>query len=586
MIGQLLAIVGEDKRPAFHRFLSLTVAFCLLQGLGFLLILPTMNAVFEGDTSALWTWLMPLIGVALGAMVLNYRASVQGVELTFAIGERLYRRIGDHITALPLGWFGPERAGQVSRTIIGSSQQVTLVLGFLMLPFVSGFLTPAVLTAGLLIVDWRIGVAFVAAIPFLYGADRLGRLFRRRGDGGVDRAAARADARVIEYAQAQSVLRANGAVGDANRALGAALLAQRRASARQLVTTVPGSVIFRVAVQLVLLLVIVAIVPRALGGELPAGTAVALIAVAAQFTASVGTLSDLAGAIRLARSSLRRINDILTARPLPVPEVSAVPSGPAELRFENVRFDYGTGPEVLGGVSFTVPAGTTTAVVGPSGAGKSTLIKLAARFHDVTGGAVTLAGHDVRDLTLPALMDQVSLVLQDVYLFDDTIWENIRVGREGASDAEVREAARIARVEEIAGRLPDGWHTRVGEGGHSLSGGERQRVSIARALLKNAPVILLDEATSAMDPLNEAAFLRGLAGVTERRTVLVVAHRLSTIRSADRILFLADGHVAESGTHEELLAADGPYAAFWRQRTKATSWSLARTPLPAPGLRP
>ncbi len=577
MITELFAIVGDDGRPALRRYLARTIAFCLLQGSAFLFILPLMNAVFSADFQALWAWLTPFAVIAIIAIVLNYLASVQGVELTFAITRRLYDRIGDHITSLPLGWFTAGRIGTVTRTITHSSQNVTLVFGFLLVPFVNGIIAPAVITVGLLFIDWRVGLAFVIAIPFLWGAKKLGTLFSRRGDGGIDRAAARANARVIEYAQAQKVLRAHGAVGDANSTLQEALLAQRRASATNLITTIPGSVIFRTAVQLVLLLAVVVIVPLALGAQITPATGIGLIAVAAQFTASIGTLSDLSAGIGLARSSLRKIDDILRERPLPVVRPRAIPSAHSDLRLENVTFGYTPSRPVLHNISFSVPPGTTTAIVGPSGAGKSTVMKLAARFFDPDSGTVSIAGHDIRRYDAQDLTTQFALVSQDVYLFDDTVWENIRIGRPNASDDDVIEAARIARVTDIVDRLPEGWATRAGEGGHSLSGGERQRVAIARAILKNAPLLLLDEVTSALDPVNEAAFLDALAHATRNTTVLVIAHRLSTIRSAEQILFVEDGRIVEQGSHEELLTANNAYAKFWNQRADATTWSITST---------
>jgi ATP-binding cassette subfamily B protein len=231
---------------------------------------------------------------------------------------------------------------------------------------------------------------------------------------------------------------------------------------------------------------------------------------------------------------------------------------------------------VLRGVSLTVPARTMTALVGPSGSGKTTVTRVIARFFDVGAGAVRIGGADVRDLGTERVMSLVSPVFQDVYLFDVTIAENIRIGRPDAGDDEVRRAARLARVDEIVERLPDGWDTRVGEGGAMLSGGERQRVSIARAILKDAPIVLLDEATAALDPENEAAVQDALAALTADRTLLVIAHRLPTIAAADQIAFLDGGRITERGTHAELLARGGRYADFWRQRSRAQGWRLAR----------
>ncbi|WP_246001504.1 ABC transporter ATP-binding protein [Allorhizocola rhizosphaerae] len=211
----------------------------------------------------------------------------------------------------------------------------------------------------------------------------------------------------------------------------------------------------------------------------------------------------------------------------------------------------------------TLPEGRLLAVVGPSGAGKSTLLQLLARFHDVDAGAIRIGGADVRAIDTQALMARIAIVFQDVYLFDGTIEDNIRLGRPDATEAEVRAAATAARLDEVIDRLPDGWATDVGEGGALLSGGERQRVSIARALLKNAPIVLLDEVTSALDPVNEAAVHAGIEQLMAGRTVVMVAHRLRNVRNADRIVFLDVGQIMETGTHDELLRLGGRYAAFW-----------------------
>ncbi|MFD2392809.1 ABC transporter ATP-binding protein [Dietzia aerolata] len=232
---------------------------------------------------------------------------------------------------------------------------------------------------------------------------------------------------------------------------------------------------------------------------------------------------------------------------------------------------------VLHSVDFEAPAGTTTAVVGPSGSGKTTLLRLAARFYVPGQGGISIGGVDLAELGTDAALKQVSLVFQDVYLFDQSVMENIRVGRPGATDDEVFAAARVARVDEIVERLPDGWDTRVGEGGAALSGGERQRVSVARALLKDAPIVLLDEATSALDPQNEAAVVAGIRELTRDKTVVVVAHRLPTIRHADQILFLDAGQVVERGSHDELIALGGRYADFWDKRSTASGWRLEAT---------
>ena len=242
-----------------------------------------------------------------------------------------------------------------------------------------------------------------------------------------------------------------------------------------------------------------------------------------------------------------------------------------EIRFDAVRFSYpGREEEVLHGVTFAVPPGSTTAVVGPSGAGKSTILSLVLRFYDVTGGSVTFNGTDIRRYALRALQDQIGVVFQDTYLFYGTIAENIRMARPDASDEEVREAATAANAHDFIMAFPDGYETIVGERGVTLSGGERQRLSIARAILKDAPVLLLDEATSSVDAESESLIQSALSELTKQRTTIIVAHCLSTVRGADNIIVLNDGMVAEQGTHSELMAADGVYRSLIRAREESS----------------
>ncbi len=233
---------------------------------------------------------------------------------------------------------------------------------------------------------------------------------------------------------------------------------------------------------------------------------------------------------------------------------------------------------MLSGLTLTIPAGRTTALVGPSGGGKTTVTKLIARFYDVGSGSVRVGGVDVRDLTSAELLNHIAFVFQDVYLLDGTVEDNIRFGNPDATPEQVRDAAYRARVDSIVARLPDGWASRVGEGGQLLSGGERQRVAIARALCKDAPIVLLDEATASLDTENETAVHAALAELAADRTVLIIAHRLDTIVRADQIAVLDGGRVVECGRHDELLARDGRYAAFWRERERerGRGWRLRR----------
>ena len=398
-----------------------------------------------------------------------------------------------------------------------------------------------------------------------------------RADDAADKAAAEANDRVVEFVRAQPVLRSTGSGKRGRALLESALHEQDAAGRRQSAAMAPGRTAFIAVVHLAVAAVVVVGAVLGLDGSVGVAELVALLVLVVRFAEPVSGMAELGGSLRAARGALRRLDDVLTTRPLPEPPHPGKSPADASLELRDVRFSYdasaGERP-LLDGVSVRLPAHTTTAVVGPSGSGKTTLIRLLARFWDVDGGAVLVGGRDVRALDTDTLTDQFAMVFQDVYLFDASIRENVRLGRPGASDEEVDEAARLSRVDEIVERLPQGWDTPVGEGGTALSGGERQRVSLARALLKDAPVLLLDEATSSLDPANEAAVQQTLDALSGKRTLVVVAHRLQTVVGADRIVVLDGGRIAETGTHQELLALGGRYSAFWQERSRAHGWSL------------
>lgn len=327
-------------------------------------------------------------------------------------------------------------------------------------------------------------------------------------------------------------------------------------------------------VQLAFALLVGVGIAMAAHGEIDAIQLVALLALAARFVGPLAEAAARSGLLRMAGNDLDQLVSILREPPLPEPAVSLPLSAPGSLAFEHVSFAYPSGPTVLRDLTFSAPAHSMTAIVGASGSGKTTVTRLLMRFFDTTAGSVKVGGVDVRELSNAALMAQLSLVMQDVYLFDDSLEANIRVGSPDASARDVAEAARLAGVDEIVARLPQGWNTPVGEGGASLSGGERQRVSLARALLKRAPIVLLDEATAALDPHNEAFVQAAIQRLMQHSTVLVIAHRLPTIMAADQILVLDEGRLVESGTHAHLLSLNGRYAGFWHDRQRAGGWRL------------
>ncbi|TQM13615.1 ABC transporter ATP-binding protein [Pseudonocardia kunmingensis] len=574
MIRDLLRLLGPEHRSRLYAYFAWVAAYGVLQGIATVLLVPVFEALLAGDTAAAVRGIGAVAVAVLLTCVAHYVQAMRGFAVAIIVLTTMHERMGDHVATLPLGWFTGEKIGRLSRTATSGTMMVAGLFAHLLTPTVVGAVTPATIAVAMLAYDWRLGLAVLVCTPLLFLAFRAGARLVGRGDELDDAAAVAAGNRVVEFARTQRVLRAFGRGVDGYAPLDAALEHQRRAGRRSLWYAVLGMVLGGVSVQVVFTALLVVGVLLAVSGQLAVGTAIALIALAARFTGPLAEVGDYAGTLRMARNDLRRLTSILDERALPEAADPAPLPEPGAVELDGVSFGYETGRPVLRDVDLRIPPRTMTALVGSSGSGKTTVTRLIARFWDTDAGVVRVGGADVRDQPTEQLMDQLALVFQDVYLFDDTLEANIRVGRPGASEAEVRAAARLAGVEEIVDRLPRGWDTRVGEGGTSLSGGERQRVSVARALVKNAPIVLLDEATAALDPENERYLTDALRALAERSTLLVIAHRLPTVVAADRIVVLDGGGVAEQGTHAELLAAGGRYARFWDSRTRARGWRL------------
>ncbi|WP_151483395.1 ABC transporter ATP-binding protein [Streptomyces albicerus] len=577
MTALLIRVLGRDLTVRLRGVALWAALAAALQGVAYALLVPLLTRLLGDDPGEAWAWVAALAAATTAYGAAAFSATVRGNRFSAELGRALHHRLGDHVGSLPLGWFGGERVGALGQLAGQGVVQVMNAAANLLRPLCNAFVTPAVVVLATFVFDWRLALAMLVCAPVAAAAYRWSGRLMARVDRQSHAASAETAGRLVEFARHQPALRAFGRTVDDHELLDGALREQHAEARAAVRIGVPGIAGFALAVQLCFTCVLLLGTYLALDGSVAAGELIAVLVLAVRFVEPMGAAAELGGSLRMARGTLERLDEVLAAEPLPQPGTAAkLPEADAHgIELDGVSFGYGDGRTVLDGLGLRVPAGRTVALVGPSGSGKTTVTRLIARFWDVTAGTVRIGGTDVRDLTTDQLMSQLAMVFQDVYLFEGSIEDNIRAGREGATDEEVREAGRLARVDEIADRLPDGWAARVGEGGAALSGGERQRISVARALLKRAPVVLLDEATSALDAENEAAIQQALAALTADRTVMVVAHRLDTIRGADLIAFLDGGRIVEQGTHEELLALGGRYAAFWSERDGARGWRLA-----------
>lgn len=584
MLKTFIALLGADAR-VLYRYLGLTLVYGLLSGLTIVAVVPVLSHLLDGAPGRAAVWLVVLlVGVAL-CWGLRRVVEKLGIRVGIAVLQRGRHRLGEHMAQLPIGWFDAGNTARLSHVTTQGMMTLAQLPAHVFTPLLTAIVTPVTVGVALYGLDARLGTLALVALLVLLALFAVTARLGQRADARHHAQTARASQRMVEFAQAQSVLRAFNGDAGGTRFLQRALDEQQRAG-KDLIRVSAMSVVFNTgAVHAVFALLLVGAVLTLghLGATgVPASTGVALVMALLLTTRFIDPLLEVASysdVLRGARSQLAVVADLLAARPLPLPERTQAPAD-ASVELRGLSFAYGPDqPKVLDGIDLTFPAGSMTALVGASGSGKSTVMRLIARFFDADQGSVRIGGVDVRQMSSAQLAGQISQIFQDAYLFQGSIADNIRLGKPDATDDEVLEVARQAGIMEMLERLPQGLATAVGEGGTRLSGGERQRLSIARALIKPAPILLVDEATAALDAHNQAAITETLTRLRGQRTVIVIAHQLSTVAMADRIVVLDQGRVCEHGTPAALREAGGRYAHFLAQRQTAKGWRIAGQPV-------
>lgn len=580
MIRTWIRLVPQDRRGKVIGYTVLAVLSVVVRAVATVLLVPLVGALFGDSPHRALVWLGWLSAATVTGWVIDTAAARIGFDLGFAVLDHTQHDMADRLPDVRLEWFTAENTATARQAIAATGPELVGLVVNLLTPLVTAILLPAAIALALLPVSWQLGLAALGGVPPLLGALWASARLARRADAAAADANTALTERIIEFARTQQALRAARRVEPARSLVGDALAAQRGATMRLLAMQVPGQLLFSMASQLALILLAGATTALTVNGALTVPEAIALIVVIARYLEPFTTISELAPALESTRATLDRIRSVLTAPAVDAGAATLADGAPSSagaprIEFDDVAFGYeGAGAPVLDGVSFSLRAGSTTAIVGPSGSGKSTILALIAGLHEPTRGRVLIDGVDAATLAAEARRAASSVVFQHPYLFHGTIRENVFAGDPSADDDRFARAVALARVDELTARLPDGADTVVGEAGSALSGGERQRVSIARALLKAAPILLVDEATSALDTENEAAVVDALTGDPRPRTRVIVAHRLASIRHADRVLFLDDGRVVEDGAVDELLAAGGRFNEFWRQQRDAAQWHI------------
>lgn len=561
---------GTWKKGLVFEFLR-----SIFEAFQFIALLIVLRALVEQNVTAATAW------VAFGTMAV----SVAGAALFWYLahnseGQANYRmcgdkriHIGERMKYMPMGYFNSQSLGALTAAATTTMEEIEGMSFAVIARTVVGIIRTLVFTVAILCLDWRVGIVFLlGSLLFLWVNAGLLKKSRQLSPERIHAQTALVDA-ALEYIQGMSVVRAFRGSRAAEKTMNEAIGQTEQKNFKLERKRIPYNVLEQIVLRVAAVAAILLSVWLFLHGSMSLFTCLMMTVSAFLVYSELESAGEIFFMLPMIDASISRVDEIDRAPRMDEGGSVRTPQS-RDITFDHVDFSYGE-RKIIQDVSFTVPEGTTTAIVGPSGSGKTTLTSLMARFWDVDSGSVKLGGIDVKDYALDSLMSNFSMVFQTVYLFNDSIENNIKFGKPDATHDEVVAAARAARCHDFISALPEGYDTVIGEGGATLSGGERQRLSIARAMLKDAPVVILDEATANVDPENEADLQEAIEALTGGKTIIMIAHRLKTVRRADQILVLEHGRIAQRGTHEKLMQEPGIYADFIRTRQKAVNWKIS-----------
>lgn len=553
------------------------ILFSVLHSIFDMMTFGALALVFSGlisgfTPSTIWM----VFGITLASMLLkigcSYISDFSKVKIGFFMCAEKRIHIGDRIKYMPMGYFSDHNLGNLTSVVTTTMGDIENNASMVLTNILGGYIHATIITIVMLCIDWRIGITILCGILLFTAC--INGLQKKSETISPQRQKAQEAlvSNVLEYVQGMLVVKSFNLGQNSNSRMKQAIMDSKDKNLKLERAFVPYNALQQIVLYGTSVLVIAEALLFYLNGTM--ALSICLLMTVASFLLfgqlqSAGNTSSL---LRLLDVSIDKVEEIDHT---PVMDEHGRDCQPENynIAFEDVSFSYGD-HKILDHVSLSIPQRTTTAIVGPSGAGKSTLCNLIARFWDVDSGKITIGGIDIRDYTLDSLLTNISEVFQKVYLFADTIENNMKFGNPSVSHEEIVEAAKKACCHDFIMSLPDGYNTVIGEGGATLSGGEKQRISIARAILKDAPIIILDEATSSVDPENENLLMGAISELTKNKTVIMIAHRLKTVRNANQIFVLAGGHIVQSGTHEELMQQSGIYADFIGVRKKAIGWKL------------
>ena len=562
------------ERREFYTSIGLGVAAALFSALKLPAIGVMLQAILAGSVTGktvLLALAVMLVSV-VGSSLLKYRATALQTDAGYCTTANKRVQIAEHLRYLPMGYFNANSLGAITSVTTNTMDNLSGVSTRVVMLVTEGLFSTAVMTLAVFLFDWRAGLLIAVGLVIYYYVNRA---LQHRSELTTKRKLAGDTAvveRVLEYIRGIAEVKSYSLTGKYNRRLETAIDENADANIDMELRLLPLMLAQNAVCKLIDVGVVLLSLVLYCSGRMELLNCVMLSICSFLLTEGLEQAGTQSSLLRVVDTCVDQANGILD---LPAMDISGAELTPErhDLHAENIQFSYGEKP-IIQGVTLDIPERTTTAIVGPSGGGKTTLCHLLSRFWDVDTGSVTLGGHDVRTYDMDSLMRNFSFVFQSVYLFHDTIANNIRFGQPDAPMEAVIEAAKKARCHDFIMKLPQGYETIIGEAGGTLSGGERQRLSIARAMMKDAPIIILDEATANVDPENEQELMEAIDALTREKTVILIAHRLKTVRHADQILVVDQGRIVQRGTHAELLSQPGLYRRFLATREQAVGWKL------------
>ena len=574
ILAKFFRFSGKENSRKFR----LSVVIGLVEALASAMKVPAMMYILIGLMSGeamgkyITGSLLMMGGAIIIGIVCKRYSTVLQTEAGYNAAAFTRIRIAEHLRYLPMGYFNANSIGEISSVTTNTMEALGDVATRVVMLTLQGILETSMIVVMILLADWRIGLLAALGVGVFF----LINSRMQKAGKGLSESKVACDTelvnQVMEYIQGIAEVKSFRLLGDKAKRLNEANEACANINTQMEMTFIPYHFLQTAVTKITGALMVVSSAYLFTTGDMPVVTAIGMTIAAFLLFASLETAGSYSSLLHTVSVCVDKANAILNLDTMDIGGREIQPTN-EDIRLNHVSFSYGS-RKIIDDVSLSIPQGTTTAFVGPSGGGKSTLCRLIARFWDVDAGDITLGGINVKDYSMNSLMANFAFVFQSVYLFADTIENNIKFGRQDATHEEVVEAAKKACCHDFISKLPDGYNTVIGEGGATLSGGEKQRISIARAIMKDAPVIILDEATANVDPENEKDLVDAIDALTREKTIIMIAHRLKTVRHADQIFVVDKGRIAQHGTHEELIQQEGIYKRFVDARTQAVGWRL------------